>query len=70
MDNSLDKIFVKYNINHPADFKGHSLSMSDIIVTIKDGKKQAFYCDQIGFQPVPGFFTQRTLTQHLGRSIK
>ena len=70
MDNSLDKIFVKYNINHPADFKGHSLSMGDIIVTVKDGKKQAFYCDQIGFQPVPGFFTQRTLTQHLGRSIK
>ncbi len=59
-DNSLDKIYCKFNIDHPADFKGHSLSMSDIIVASKDGKKQAYYVDQYGFEPIQGFFKQRT----------
>ena len=67
--NSLDKIFCKFNIERPADFKGHSLSMSDVIVTEKDDKKQAFYCDSYGFEPVQGFFTHRQQTEHRGLSI-
>lgn len=67
-DNSLDKIFCKFNVNHPADFKGHSLSMSDIIVTNKDGKREAFYVDQFGFAPVQGFFTHRQQSEQRGHS--
>ncbi len=66
-DNSLDKIFCKFNIDRPADFKGHSLSMSDVIVTAKDGKKQAYYVDQHGFQPVQGFFQRRAEQRGKGR---
>lgn len=65
-DNSLDKIFCKFNVDRPADFLGHSLSVSDIIVTVKDEKKQAYYCDSYGFQPVQGFFTQRNQSAHRG----
>lgn len=65
-DNSLDKIFCKFNIDRPEDFQGHSLSVSDIIVTVKDGKKQAYYCDSYGFQPVQGFFTQRNQSAQRG----
>ena len=41
----LESLFAKFNINHPADFKGHSLSVSDIIEL--DGKY--YYCDSISF---------------------
>lgn len=54
-DNTLDKIFVKYNINHPADYQAHSLSMSDVVVVNKDGKRTAWYCDSTSFVPVAGF---------------
>lgn len=65
-DNSLDKIFVKYNIGRPSDFHGHSLSTSDIIVTIKDGERKAYYCDSYGFEPLNGFFQQRQQSEHRG----
>ena len=65
-DNSLDKIFVKYNIGRPEDFRGHSLSTSDIIVTMKDGEKKAYYCDSYGFEPLNGFFQQRQQSEHRG----
>ena len=41
----LEELFVKFNINHPTDFKGHSLSVSDIVEL--DGL--AHYCDSIGW---------------------
>lgn len=66
-DNSLDKIYVKFNINHPQGFHGHSLSISDVIVTAdKEGNKQAFYCDSYGFEPLTGFFQQRRQSEHRG----
>lgn len=42
----LEDLFVKFNVNHPSDFKGHSLSVSDIVV-LENGKK--FYCDLFGW---------------------
>lgn len=66
-DNSLDKIFVKFNIGRPENFRGHSLSISDVIVTVdKEGNKQAFYCDSYGFEPLTGFFQQRRQSEHRG----
>jgi hypothetical protein len=41
----LEKLFTKFNFNHPADFKGHSLSVSDVVEL--NGK--CYYCDAIGF---------------------
>lgn len=52
---SLESIYTRFNINRPADFKGHSLSVSDIVVLHQDGKDTAHYCDRFGFSQVPEF---------------
>lgn len=59
-DYTLDQIYYKFNVNHPADFKGHSLSMSDVVVLNIDGQREAWYCDSFGFKPVPGFCQAQT----------
>lgn len=53
--NTLEKLYDKFNVNLPHGFKGHSLSVSDIIVLNKGGKETAYYCDSIGFKEVPEF---------------
>ena len=45
----LETIFYIFNMRRPADFKGHSLSMSDVIELNRDGHKQFYYCDMCGF---------------------
>ena len=61
---SLEGIYTRFNIDRPADFHGHSLSVSDIVVLHQDGKDTAHYCDRFGFSQVPEFLQeqQRTLT--------
>lgn len=51
----LEDIYTRFNIAHPADFKGHSLSVSDIVVLHENGKDTAHYCDRLGFSQVPEF---------------
>lgn len=58
---TLDSIYERFNLHHPADFRGHSLSVSDVIVLHKDGKDQAWYVDSFGFKQVPEFFTDSPL---------
>ena len=53
------KIFTRFNIDHPADFKGHSLSVSDIVVLHRDGRDAAHYVDSIGYRDVPEFFKEQ-----------
>lgn len=52
---TLDKLFCKFNFDHPTDFNGHSLSVSDVVVLNDNGKRTAWYCDSWGFKEVPGF---------------
>ncbi|MCM1225182.1 MAG: YodL domain-containing protein, partial [Lachnospiraceae bacterium] len=60
---SLDDIYTRFNIDHPADFKGHSLSVSDVIVLHQAGQDAAHYVDSFGYQEVPEFLqTQQELT--------
>lgn len=65
--NTLDKLYIKFNIDHPADFKGHSLSISDVVVLNEDGKKTAWFCDSFGFKEVKGF-TREPQMQKRGMS--
>ena len=51
----LESIYNRFNVDRPADFKGHSLSVSDIVVLRQDGKDTAHYCDRFGFSRVPEF---------------
>ena len=52
---TLENLFYKFNMEHPEDFKGHSLSVSDVIVVKERGKNIAFYVDSIGFKQVDNF---------------
>ena len=54
-DTKLEDIFTQFNIAHPEDFKGHSLSVSDVIVLNKNDGSSAYYVDDIGFPEVPEF---------------
>lgn len=54
-DETLENIFEKFNISRPADFTGHSLSMSDVVTMNRDGKETAHYVDRFGFKDVPEF---------------
>ena len=57
---SLEDIYRTFNADdRPADFRGHSLSVSDVVVLNRGGKEEAHYCDSFGFTPVPEFFLQR-----------
>ena len=58
---TLEDIYRTFNIDHPADFKGHSLSVSDVVVLHQGGKDTAHYCDSFGFQPVPEFLQENPL---------
>lgn len=55
---TLDDIYTEFNINHPADFTGHSLSVGDIVVRIEDGVRHAYYVNDFGFQEVPEFLEE------------
>mgnify|MGYP000211198303 CR=1 FL=1 len=46
----------KFNIDHPKDFKGHSLSVSDVVVLHQNGQDAAHYVDSFGYKEVPEFF--------------
>ena len=59
-DTTLDNIYDQFNINRPADFTGHSLSVSDIVVLHRNGQDTAHYVDSIGLADVPEFLTEQT----------
>lgn len=58
-DMTLGDIWERFNIDHPADFKGHSLSVSDIVVLHQNDEDTAHYVDSIGFQQVPEFLQEQ-----------
>ena len=51
----LEAIYTKFNIDHPADYKAHSLSVSDIVVLHEDGENSAHFVDSFGFTELPKF---------------
>lgn len=58
---TLEDIYRTFNVDHPADFKGHSLSVSDVVVLHLNGQYTAHYCDSVGFQQVPEFLRENPL---------
>ena len=59
---SLEDIFTKFNIDHPADFTGHSLSVSDVVVLHQDGENTSHYVDSVGYREVPEFTKETALS--------
>ena len=52
---TLENIYTRFNIDHPQDFKGHSLSVSDVVVVQQGGQSTAHYVDSFGYKTVPEF---------------
>ncbi|MCC8029194.1 MAG: DUF4316 domain-containing protein [Lachnospiraceae bacterium] len=50
-----EKLYVKFNIDPPEDYTGHSMSVSDIIALKVDGMVTCFYVDDLGFKELQGF---------------
>lgn len=55
----LDDLYAVFNDNPPADYKAHSMSISDVIITNRGGDMQAYYVDRFGFAELPEFAAQR-----------
>lgn len=55
----LDDLYAMFNDNPPADYKAHSMSVSDVIITNRGGDMQAYYVDRFGFAELPDFAAQR-----------
>lgn len=55
----LEQLYIRFNINRPKDFKGHSLSVSDVVVTRQNGISQAFYVDSVGFVKLTKFVKEK-----------
>ena len=60
----LDSLFEKFNIAHPDDFRGHSMSVSDVVVLQENGVEKAYYVDSLGFKEVPQFLQQEIKKEH------
>ncbi len=68
---TLDTIWEKFNIDRPEDFTGHSLSVSDMIVTVRNGVTQAFYVDSVGFKELPDISKEiEELDSYVGAKIE
>ena len=65
---TLDTLYAIFNDKPPADYNGHSLSVSDVVIMKQEGNLQAFYVDRFGFAEVPEFVTQRQ--EQLGMPVE
>ena len=56
---TLEDLYIKFNIDRPEDFEGHSMSTSDVVILKRDGEMKAYYVNDIGFRELPEFVDQR-----------
>lgn len=59
---SLEDIYTKFNIDHPADFTGYSLSVSDVVVLHQDGENTSHYVDSVGYREIPEFTKELSIS--------
>lgn len=60
---SLEDIYTRFNIERPADFRGHSLSVRDVVVLHHNGENTSHYVDSFGYREVPEF-TKELMAEH------
>ena len=58
-DMTLGRIWEVFNTDHPKDFKGHSLSISDVVVLHQNGQDTAHYVDSYGYTEIPQFLQEQ-----------
>ena len=55
----LEGLYTKFNVERPEDFRGHSLSVSDVIALKRNGEVSVHYVDSIGFKDLQGFLDKQ-----------
>ena len=50
--NDLEEIYTRCNMQHPPDYHGHSMSMSDVVELYDASGSEFYYCDRVGFRPI------------------
>lgn len=69
----LEKVYTRFNVRHPEDFTGHSLSTSDVVILANGKESKAYYCDWIGFKALPekflNDFEAEKLSSELNREL-
>ena len=64
---SLEDIYTKFNVDHPADFTGHSLSVSDVVVLHQDGENTSHYVDSVGYREIPEFTKELSISAEMSK---
>ena len=64
---SLEDIYTKFNIDHPADFTGHSLSVSDVVVLHQGGENTSHYVDSVGYREIPEFTKELSVSAEISK---
>lgn len=67
---NLESIYARFNMDHPEDFTGHSLSVSDVVVIRQNGQDTAHYCDSFGFAEVPEFLQPENYLKNTEMSLE
>ena len=67
---ALERLWEKFNTNHPADYHRPSMSVSDIVAVKQDGVVSFHYCDSVGFAKVPDFISQKPTVAELEAQVK
>ena len=62
---NLEDIYTKFNVDHPADFTGHSLSVSDVVVLHQDGENTSHYVDSVGYREIPEFTKELSVSAEI-----
>lgn len=57
----LNELYEEFNLNHPAHFTGHSMSVGDVVVLMQNGQATAYFCDNIGFTKLQNFLSDQPL---------
>ena len=57
-DTLLESLYYKFNMDRPAHFAGHSMSVSDVVALRQNGQVTCYYTDSFGFEKLPNFLSQ------------
>lgn len=67
---TLDSLWLEFNTDHPKDYEGRSLSISDVVVMKQDGDVRAYFTDRYGFTELPYFVQEREKYLHRKEEIR
>ena len=65
-----ENLYTKFNIDRPEDFRGHSLSVSDVVALKQQGIVNYYFVDSFGFKELPGFDAGRNPLRGLEDQIE